>query len=192
MGVLGARGNLMPVVDREPQAWPFTLLDGEQLPDGAWSALHVLPRNEKVVARQLRRDNLRYFLPFHEKKKVYQRRTVRSQLPLFPGYVFVHGDDDAFHNWVTISQVIRCLQVEDQHDFETSIRRVYGLLNSGEPVTPESRLQPGMLAEIVDGPLAGYRGRVLRKGKNLRFVVEVDFLQQGASVEVDEAMIAAL
>ncbi|MFG0331838.1 MAG: transcription termination/antitermination NusG family protein [Maioricimonas sp. JB049] len=182
----------MPVVDKEPHCWPVQLLDDEQPAGGRWSVLHVLPRNEKVVARQLRRDSLRYFLPFHEKKKVYQRRTVRSQLPLFPGYVFVHGDEEAVHSWVSISQVIRCLQVDDQKDFETSIRRVYGLLNSGAPVTPESRLQPGMLAEIVGGPLTGYRGRVLRKGKNLRFVVEVDFLQQGASVEVDEAMIAAL
>jgi hypothetical protein len=46
-----------------------------------------------------------------------------------------------------------------------------------------------MQAEIVSGPLTGYRGTVVRNGSNLKFVIEVDFLQRGASVEIDSAMI---
>ncbi len=52
------------------------------------------------------------------------------------------------------------------------------------PVAAEERLLPGMLVEIVRGPLAGLQGKVIKQGKNLRFVVEVHFLQKGAWVEI--------
>jgi transcriptional antiterminator RfaH len=38
---------------------------------------------------------------------------------------------------------------------------------------------------IESGPLAGMEGRVIKRGKNLRFFVEIDFLQRGVSVEVE-------
>jgi transcription antitermination factor NusG len=60
---------------------------------------------------------------------------------------------------------------------------------SGEPLTPEERVQPGDWVEITGGPLEGLQGKVIRRGKHLRLFVEVQFLQRGASVEIDGSMI---
>jgi hypothetical protein len=46
--------------------------------------------------------------------------------------------------------------------------------------------------EIVAGPLAGLEGRLLRRGKGLRFTVEVRMLKQGVSVEVERWMFRPL
>jgi len=43
-----------------------------------------------------------------------------------------------------------------------------------------------MTVEIQSGPLAGLRGKVLRSASGWRFVVTIDFIQQGASVLLDD------
>ena len=48
--------------------------------------------------------------------------------------------------------------------------------------TPPSEGQP---VEIIGGPLRGMQGKILRRGKEWTFFDEVDFLQRGASVEID-------
>ena len=56
-------------------------------------------------------------------------------------------------------------------------------------MTPEERLEPGDAVEIIKGPFDGLSGKVLRRGKQLRFVVEVQFLRQAVSVELESWMI---
>ena len=63
---------------------------------------------------------------------------------------------------------------------------------SGVPLAAEGRLEPGTLVEITSGPLAGIEGKVLRRGKQLKFFIEVQFLQQGVSVEIEGWMIQPL
>jgi transcriptional antiterminator RfaH len=46
--------------------------------------------------------------------------------------------------------------------------------------------------EIISGPFAGLEGKVLRRGKQLKLFVEVRFLQQGVSVEIESWMIQPL
>ena len=43
--------------------------------------------------------------------------------------------------------------------------------------------------EVVKGPFAGLAGKVLRRGKQLRFVVDVQFLRRAVSVELESWMI---
>ena len=50
---------------------------------------------------------------------------------------------------------------------------------------PEERLEPGQPVRIIDGPLQGLEGKIVRRGKEWSFFIEVDFLQRGASVEID-------
>ena len=113
-----------------------------------------------------------------------------SHLPLFPGYIFVVGND--LDPARTIREVVRSLSVNDQQQIERDLREIDRLLRCGQPVTREERLRPGMFARIVSGPLAGMCGQVLKNSKGVRLVLQVHFLQQGASVEVDTAAIEAL
>ena len=88
--------------------------------------------------------------------------------------------------------VAQVLPVPDPAELRTDLERVYRVMQGGMLLTPEERLQPGDEVEILSGSLAGLRGKVLRRGKELRFFVEVHLLQRGVSVEVESWMIRAL
>jgi transcriptional antiterminator RfaH len=66
------------------------------------------------------------------------------------------------------------------------LRQIHRLITAGLPITPENRLASGMMVEITSGPLTGLRGRILRSASGQRFVVQIDFIQRGASVELDD------
>jgi len=185
----------MPTLHREPSILPDNLLAADWQPveaDGLWWVIHTSPRSEKALARQLFRHGIPFYLPLYEKSARRQRRLVKSYLPLFPGYVFIVANEPqrstAFHT----NLVVNCLEVRDQDRLRSDLQRIHGLCDSGELVTPERKLQVGTAAEIVSGPLKGYRGTIVRTGTAMRFVIEVDFLQSGASVEVDVTCIRAL
>ncbi len=77
----------------------------------------------------------------------------------------------------------------DQRGLRDDLSRVYRLMTSDSPLSPEVRLEPGDPVEIIEGSLAGLRGRVLRCGKNWKLTVQVQFLNQGVSVQVERWMI---
>ena len=182
----------MPVLSLEPNVWPANLfsefdpIDAAALP---WWVLHTRPRAEKMLARCLLREDVSFYLPLYQQTRKLQRRTVRCYLPLFPGYLFLRGDERARQAALETNLLANCLQVTDQEQLCDDLMRIQKLIDCGSLLTPESRLRPGTPAEITGGPLAGCRGKILRCGSGLRFVVEVNFLQQGASVEVDGSMI---
>jgi len=182
----------VPILDREPGVWPEELFEirlQTRNPE-PWFVCHVRPRTEKAVARRLRSLGREYFLPQNERRKRYGRRLVCSHLPLFPGYIFVVGNDSDPGS--TIKEIVRSLSVSDQPQLERDLREIDRLLRSGQPVTREERLRPGALARIISGPLAGLCGQVVKNRRGLKLVLRVHFLQQGASVEVDSAAIEAL
>src|SRR5207245_3106944 len=115
-----------------------------------------------------------------------------SYLPLFPGYVFLHGDDHGRLQAVQTKLVVRVLRVHDQPQLQADLKRVHDLLTAGLPVWPAARLQPGTRVAIVSGPLTGLEGRILHWGKRCTFFVEVQFLQRGVSVELDGSMVQTL
>lgn len=186
----------MPIAPPIPAVWPSTLFDETPHDGGStpWCAFHVRPRSEKVVSRRLRENGeIGYFLPYSVEKRKYQRRQVEVQNLLFPGYVFVRGDRDAIRNCqYRIPGVVKCLEDSNQDSLHRSLSAVQALLESGAAITPEERLQPGMAVEITSGPLAGHRGVVLENKKALRFLVRLDFIQQGVSVAIDGSMVRAL
>jgi len=182
----------MPVLSSEPSLAPEDLFMSRGHMDftaARWWVVHTRPRAEKVLARQLHRRGVSFFLPLYERSRRLQRRLVTSWLPLFPGYVFLRGTEDSRYAALETKQIVGCIHVEEQERLAEDLARIYDLIHSGAPLAPEERLGPGMAAEITSGPLAGHRGVVVRRGKSMRLVIAVDFLQRGASLEVDSASI---
>src|SRR5438105_15606394 len=90
--------NPMPLLPMEPSLYPDDLFAGPAVaPDGAerWWVLHTRPRAEKALARKILARRLPFFLPLHHRQWRSKGRLQSSYLPLFPGYVFLRGDDDA-------------------------------------------------------------------------------------------------
>lgn len=185
----------MPLLPLEPFVYPDDLLnspDGGETAASQWWVLHTRPRAEKCLARRFLSRSLPFFLPLYKKQWRSRGRLLCSHMPLFPGYIFLHGDAQARLVALETNLVARCLPVEDQQQLHVDLVRVYHLIATGELLTPEGRLEAGTRVEIIGGPLAGLEGKVIRRGKQLKFFVEVRLLQQGVSVEIEGWMIQPL
>src|SRR5205823_5560159 len=154
--------------------------------------LHTRPRAEKSLARRLLHRAHSYFLPLYKRQWPSRGRLLCSHVPLFPGYLFLQGDSDVRTAALETNLVARVLSVEDQVQLQSDLERVYQLMSAGLPLTPEERLEPGSMVEIISGPLAGLQGKVLRRGKHLKLFVEVQFLQRAVSAEIDAWMVQPL
>jgi transcriptional antiterminator RfaH len=154
-----------------------------------WWVLHTKPRTEKTLARRFLDRDLSFFLPLYQREWRSKGRLLRSHLPLFPGYIFLRGNEEARLHALETNLVARWLPVTDQQRLHLDLARVHRLITSDAPLTPEERLLPGTPVEITRGPLVGLEGVVIRRGKQLKVFVEVQFLQRGVSVEIESWMI---
>ena len=186
----------MPIAPPVSSCWPANVFDQASADESAafWSAFQVRPRCEKRVSRELRKlDTVGYFLPFAEEKRTYQRRQVTVQNLLFPGYVFAFGSNDDVRSCrYTVRGIINHLQDPDQASLYSSLAALKKLIDEGSEVTAEQKLKPGMDVEIISGPLNGLRGKVIRNSRGLRFLVQLNFIQEAASVAVDGSMVRAV
>jgi transcriptional antiterminator RfaH len=179
----------MPILAPEPALFPEDLLDVDSPPgEGGrdWWVLQTRPRQEKSVARDLLDLGVRFYLPLLDRRTMIRGRVFKVQDPLFTGYVFLLGGEQERVAALATRRVARALPVVDQPRLWHDLRQLRRLLVTGGPVTPEHRLVPGTVVEILTGPLAGLRGEVLRVDSRRRFVVGVEMMRQGVSVLLDE------
>jgi transcription antitermination factor NusG len=177
----------MPILPPEPAVFPEGLFDEADPSTGrAWWVLHTRPRQEKSLARQLHEKGIPFYLPLISRRLRFRGRVLTSRVPLFGGYVFLQADPDERLAALATKRVAQALPVADQVGLWHDLRQVYRLIAAGAPVTPEERLAPGMAVEIREGPLAGLKGKIIRTASGRRFLVQVDFIQRGASVLLDD------
>lgn len=179
----------MPVLAKETDVYPESLFTEEldESGDGrAWWVMHVKPRQEKSLARQLLASHVPYYLPLIAHRFQSRDRVLTSHVPLFPSYLFVLANREERVKSLTTNRIVRTLEVENQAQLWDELRQVHQLIQSGAPITPEERLGPGDEVIVKSGPLAGMRGTILRTASGRRFVVQVNFIQRGASVVLDD------
>jgi len=184
----------MPLLPLEPFIYPEDLLhaDDDSLETRVWWVLHTRPRAEKALARKLLAEKLEFFLPLYTRQFASRSRQLSSHLPLFPGYVFLRGDIEVRLQALKSNLVANTLPVGDTPQLRADLLRVWRVMQGEVPLLPEERLPPGAPVEIIAGALKGLEGKVLRRGKQLRLVIEVKLLQRGVSVEVEDWMIRPL
>jgi transcriptional antiterminator RfaH len=144
--------------------------------------LHTKPRQEKALARSLFHQEVAFFLPLSTKQTRIRGRDFPAYIPLFSGYLFLYADEDGLVKSLATQRVARTLTVAAQNELWSDLRQVYRLIQTGQEIAPEQHLLPGTPVEIRSGPLQGLRGIVVRSASGNRFVVQVNFIQRGASV----------
>jgi transcriptional antiterminator RfaH len=176
------------MVIQQASLYPVDLFEtaGEQSLDRVWWVVYTKSRQEKAFSRNLTANEIPHYLPLVKKTYVSCGRKFSAQVPLFPGYVFMFGSEQERICSLTSNRVSRILPVHDTVCMWTELEQLSRLIGSGTPLTVEQRLAPGNRVRVRRGALAGMEGTVLvRRGKT-RLIVTVTFLQQGASVEVDD------
>jgi len=184
----------MPILKEERSLFPETLLD--EPPCGAadrrWFALYTRARQEKSLARELLKHQIPFYLPLVRKTNVSRGRKRTAQVPLFGGYVFLYGSEEERVRSLATNRISRVLTVEDARQLLFDLRQLRQLIAAGAPLTVESRLAPGQRVRVRQGAFAGLEGTVLKRRGEMRLLVRVNFLQQGASVEINDFLLEPL
>jgi transcriptional antiterminator RfaH len=186
----------MPILPAEPGMYPSTLWEQDDTRDdrhGRWWCLHTKPRQEKTLARALRKRAVCHYLPqFVCESRTPGGRKIRSLLPLFPGYMFLHGDDYQRTEARRGNHLANILDVPNQAALERDLRQIHRMLSSGLPIAPEPTHAVGELVRIRGGPLEGLVGTVVRRAGRDRFFASVRFLGQGVTVELQDWQVETL
>jgi len=154
-----------------------------------WYAIKTRSRHEKRVRDQLLQREITTFLPVHDCWRQWKDRKKKVELPLFPGYCF------ARFPLVERLRVLNVLGVADLVSIngraepvrEEEIEAVRRLVSTRLQFDPHPFLEEGMDVEVVRGPLAGVRGKLLRKDRVTRLVLAVTLVRQAAVVEIHPA-----
>ena len=181
----------MSVFEEQADFFPETLLE-DTIDDGGdrrWWVRYTKARHEKALARQLMGYEIPFCLPLVDKTSACRGRRIHTLVPLFPGYVFLFGSDEERIVSLTTNHISRVLDVPDPEGLRADLRQVRQLIEAKVPLTPESRLAPGDRVRVRSGPMAGIEGTVLDRRGCVRLVVAINFLQQGASVEIEDFML---
>jgi transcription antitermination factor NusG len=183
----------MPILAREPDLFPdnlFERTDWTSDKEHHWWAMYTRSRCEKELMRRLRGLEIPHYGPLIEKKtRTPKGRVNTSFVPLFTNYVFLYGDADQRLQALTTNCISRDIIVNDFEQLAHDLRQLRQLIESGEPIHPEPRLEPGTKVRVRSGPLTGQEGFVVQRHGEDHLLVAVQFLQQGATVQIKDCQV---
>jgi transcription antitermination factor NusG len=158
-----------------------------------WFVLFVRTNQEKTTASRLDHLKIEHFLPCFRSLRQWKDRRVTLEVPLFPGYVFVHLPHAERMRVLTLPNVLYFVGSGSSPAVLTDeeIAWIGRGLQSGNAV-PHECLTEGQRVVIASGPLAGMKGILQRRVNNTRVVVSLDSIGRGFAVEVDLESVRAL
>jgi transcription antitermination factor NusG len=178
---------LLNVSENPPIMWPEVESIREYT--GRWWVAHTKSRNEKALAHDLISRQISYFLPMTWKVRRKSRRTIKSLLPLFSGYLFFCGNENQRTELLRTDRVANLIEVIDQEKLLCELVQIEKVLQTGTPLVPHKYIKVGQKCRVIAGPLMGLQGIVVYTKGEMRLVLQVDMLGQAASVEIDIDMI---
>ncbi len=157
---------------------------GCEAQDGSWIAVQVRPGIERTVSRSLQLRGYVDFLPSYpisHSKKSHEAGTV-----LFPGYVFCQYLRHPCFRIVEIPGVVRLVGFGNKVVAipDEEIESIRHVVESNARSKPVPFFQTGQRVLVVNGPLSGVKGVLLRQERGPWVVVSIPLLNRAVAVEV--------
>ena len=174
---------------RDYSGWENCLAEGPP-----WYVIHARSRHEAKVELALRQKGLEIFLPRVVVRSRRQDRKLLLEVPLFPGYLFIHTalEPEAYYEIIKLKSVVRILggKAGPRPVPSETVDSIKAIAASAKPFYPWPYLKCGMKVCITEGPLAGTVGVLLkRRDKKRRLVVAVEMFQRSVAVELEDEAI---
>jgi transcriptional antiterminator RfaH len=179
----------MPILAAETSLFPSDLLDGPPTEQRRWWAAYTRPRQEKALARELTRFEIPFYLPLVPRQNVIRGQETVSYLPLFAGYIFLCGSPEERLRSLGTKRIAQTIAVESVDRFLRDLRNIRHLIEVGAPLTIESKLAQGRRVRVRSGAMRGLEGTVVQRRGQTRLLVSIDFLQQGASMAIEDYLL---
>jgi transcription antitermination factor NusG len=160
-----------------------------------WNVLYLHPRSEKKVADVCRLSHIAHYLPLRRTTRVYQRRRVTFETPLFPGYLFVEVGSRERLVLQKTNHVVRFLVPRSSFGLLRQLVQVRRALRADPGLRTVIPLVQGQRVRIVAGPFQGIEGVVARLKRSVgpvRVVLNVDLLGKAVVVEAGAEQVARI
>lgn len=185
----------MPILANETDLYPANLLDDLAPTDDKsrrWIAAYTKSRQEKALARQLEGMNVPFYLPLVPHVSIIRGRRLKSLLPLFSSYLFVFANEEERILTLSTQRTTQLLCAHDTAAMTVDLQNIRAMIETGVPLTVESRLEPGRRVRVKSGALQGLEGTIVCRRGCERLLVAVQFLQQGVSIEISDFQVEPL
>jgi transcription termination/antitermination protein NusG len=151
----------------------------------SWYALQTRSRQEKLVRDRLIGKGVQQLLPLRKRVSQWSDRKKIIDEPLFSGFCFAKF---SLHDQLSVLTVPGVVRIMGCHGPEAipdeEMCSLLTLAGSGLDYEPHDYCDEGMLVEVIEGPLTGVRGVLIRKAGQDHVVVRVRLIHQSASVQV--------
>jgi transcription antitermination factor NusG len=152
-----------------------------------WFAVLIRTGREKTANLLLENAGYECFLPVNKSPRRWSDRTKVIDVPLFPGYLFCRMNP---HNRLTVLMTPGVIQIVGVGKTpvpvaEEEIEAIQRVQKSGLAAMPWPYMQIGNVAQILEGPLRGLTGIVVKIKSGMRLVLSVSLLQRSVAVEVE-------
>lgn len=155
-------------------------------PPAFWVCVRTRPRWEKKFVEWLIARQQNCFLPVFRHETTSGRKRRVSQLPLFPGFVFVEGDWNKkdFAGTGCVAYVLRPRGPKEATQLHRELKDIWRGLASGLYLAPVHALAAGESCRITSGPLCGVDAKFERIGREGRLILQIEMMGGGVAVEV--------
>lgn len=165
---------------------------------GSWCVLRTWGGREFKVAEAL--DGLRVAncLPYTRVRRIYAKRKVTVNVPLFGGYVFAECRDDwDAYNLSEIKYVSEVMRVPDykQARLASDIANVRAFAEMAVKANIQldaDQFSPGRPVQVVRGPFLGLRGEVITRRNSEIIQVSISLLGQCVTLDIDPLDVEAI
>ena len=150
-----------------------------------WIVLRTKPRQEKAVGRFLEAKGTKYYLPLVPRVALFRGRKLVSEVPLFPGYVFLAGELQEAYDAIATKRVCQLLEVGDQRRFVEELDQIRCALANAGVLDLYPFAVAGTRCRVTRGPFIGIEGVITDRLGPDRLVLQLAMLGQGAALEID-------
>ena len=137
------------------------------------------------MAEFCRIQRYEHYLPLRQETKVYQRRKVTVEKPVFPGYLFVSFDPDGRLEILKTNNIVRILETEDEERLVHELEQIRKALAVDSTLGAVAALQRGRHVRITGGPFMGVEGQIQELKGMAKVLLNVEMIGRAVAVEVD-------
>ena len=151
-----------------------------------WIAVYTKSRHEKVVIQELENKNIEAYCPIFKERRQWSDRKRWVEFPLFRSYVFAK---------IELKNSIYILQTMGVHHIikfqgnisiipDEIIQNIKSMIDGGFTVEQAEYFVKGDEVIVVDGPLKGMDGIVVKIKNENKLVLKVAAIQQAIAVQI--------
>ena len=151
-----------------------------------WIAVYTKSRHEKVVIQDLENKNIEAYCPIFKERRQWSDRKRWVEFPLFRSYVFVKIE---LKNSLYILQTMGVHHIiKFQGNISTIpneiIQYIKSMIDGGFTVEQVAYFIKGDKIKVVDGPLKGMKGIVVKIKNENKLVLKVAAIHQAIAVQI--------